>query len=130
MRIVLDTNVLVSALLNPRGAPASVLNTILLGDTKLLYDNRILFEYNDVLHRNQFKFPANEIAPLLEYFEAAGEFVAAEPTSREFSDGDDRPFYEVAITGKARYLITGNPRHYPGETMIISPRGFLEKLDG
>jgi putative PIN family toxin of toxin-antitoxin system len=56
MRIVLDTNVIVSALINPNGTPGRILASILNGKVKILYDNRIIFEYIDVLSRKDFGF--------------------------------------------------------------------------
>jgi predicted nucleic acid-binding protein len=50
MRIVLDTNVLVSAFLNYSGAPAQVLTLVLAGELKLVFDRRILDEYAGCLH--------------------------------------------------------------------------------
>lgn len=110
MRFVLDTNVLVSALLNPRGAPAGVLNTVLSGK------------------RARFGFPDEIVAPLLEFIGEAGEFVTAEPIAKPFRDSDDKPSFEVALSGNASYIVTGNLSHFPKHRMVITPRGFLEKL--
>ena len=61
MKIVLDTNVLVSSLLNPDGSPAKILNLILSEKIILLYDNRILNEYYDVLKREKSTRQTNPI---------------------------------------------------------------------
>jgi putative PIN family toxin of toxin-antitoxin system len=64
MRVVLDTNVIVSALINANGIPARILALIINGKLKIAYDNRILFEYIDVLTREEFRFDSEPIAKL------------------------------------------------------------------
>lgn len=128
MTVVVDTNVLVSALLSPSGAPAGVLNTILNGRATLLYDNRILFEYRDVLRRPRFQFPEPLVSPILDFVREAGQYVIADPTAIAFTDEDDKPFYEVAKSGGALFLITGNTNHFPDEPMVVTPRSFLDRL--
>ena len=128
MRIVLDTNVLVSALLTPAGPPASIVNAVITGAIAALVDNRILFEYEDVLHRSKFGFESGDIRSVLEFFRHECEYVAAVSTSSTFDDPADLPFYEVALSGKADYLVTGNTKHYPDEDWILSPTHFLRIL--
>lgn len=126
MRIVLDTNVLVSAVLNPNGAPARVLGSVLNRSVTLLLDNRILFEYEDVLRRERFGFPKVHVKALLDFVESEGEYIHAEAVEAPFDDDDDRRFYEVAVSGKADYLVTGNSGHFPKDKMIVSPRRFVD----
>jgi uncharacterized protein len=106
--VVLDTNVLVSALINPTGVPAAVLGLVLNGKLTVGYDNRILDEYREVLSRQRFHFKKSLILQLLDYIRQAGEFIASEPLRIGSVSEDDRMFYEVAMTGKAAYLITGH----------------------
>ena len=130
--MVLDTNVLVSGLLNPNGPPAAILNLLVNGKIRLLYDNRILQEYSEVLRRDKFGFNKESIDVLINYFQDVGEFISAEPTNRKFDDENDRIFYEVMITGEANYLVSGNLVHYPKSNKIIDPRRFItiyEKLN-
>ncbi|MFP4267235.1 MAG: putative toxin-antitoxin system toxin component, PIN family [Spirochaetaceae bacterium] len=127
MIIVLDTNVLVSALIKPESYPAHVLNAILNENLTLLYDHRILEEYRRVLLRPRFGFTMEMIEPLLDYLESGGQFVVANYSGRQFEDDEDKKFYEVAVTGRADFLVTGNVRHFPNESLIITPREFTEK---
>lgn len=127
MIIVLDTNVLVSALLKPKSHPAYVLNAILNEKVTLLFDNRILEEYKRVLLRPRFGFSEETVEPLLDYLESEGQFVVANYSGRLFEDDEDKKFYEVAVTGNADYLITGNIRHFPSEPLIITPRDFVTR---
>ena len=124
MRIVLDTNVLISAVLNPSGAPARVLGSVLNQSVTLLVENRIFFEYEDVLSRDKFGFPKIHVKALLEFFESEGEYISAAATEAAFADDDDRPFCEVAHSGKADYLVSGNRAHFPKNKMIGTPRQF------
>lgn len=73
MKVVLDTNVLMSGLLSPQGAPAAVLRCILAGSALVCFDERILSEYRGVLARSKFGFDAAQAAILLEFIEATGE---------------------------------------------------------
>jgi putative PIN family toxin of toxin-antitoxin system len=126
MTVVLDTNVLVSALINPPGVHAAVLGLVLNGKLTVGYDNRILDEYREVLSRQRFHFKKSLILQLLDYIRQAGEFVAAEPLRIASVSEDGRMFYEVAMTGKAGYLITGNKRHFPSEEIVRTPKEFVD----
>jgi len=125
LKVVVDTNVIVSALININGTPAKMLSLILNGKVKILYDNRILFEYIDVLSRKKFGFSKEMINVLIDYFESDGEFVNSEYIKIRFDDESDRKFYEVYKQGEADCLITGNLRHFPKEEAIITPKDFI-----
>ena len=131
MRIVLDTNVLVSAILSPFGAPAGIFNAILSGQLILLYDDRIIAEYREVLNRPKFDFEKNLISDILDFIEVKGERILAIPINVKLPDPFDLPFVEVAITGKASFLITGNKKHFPVKLpniQILTPSAFLDIL--
>jgi putative PIN family toxin of toxin-antitoxin system len=118
--------VIVSALINANGTPAKLLTLILNGNIKILYDNRIIFEYNDVLSRKEFGFPEETVNDLIDYFRHNGEFINPEHIKAKFSDETDRKFYEIYKSGKAQYLITGNIKHFPKEDAIIKPNDFMQ----
>jgi uncharacterized protein len=124
--VVLDTNVLVSALINPAGVPATVLGLLLNGKLTACYDNRILGEYREVLSRPKFRFKKSLIPQLLDYIRQEGEFIAVEPLRITSISEDDRMFYEVAKAGKAAYLVTGNKRHFPNEDIVRTPKEFVD----
>ncbi|WP_461255460.1 putative toxin-antitoxin system toxin component, PIN family [Treponema sp. R80B11-R83G3] len=125
MRVVVDTNVIVSALMNTSGIPSKILSLTLKGDLRILYDNRIIFEYIDVLSRKEFGFPKEIIDDLINFFKHEGELIISDYINKKFTDETDKKFYEVYKTGKAEYLITGNKKHFPKEETIISPKDFL-----
>jgi len=126
MKIVLDTNVLVSGLINIAGIPAQIVNLLLNGQLTILYDSRIFKEYEEVLDRKKFGFKKSMISTIMDYIKNEGEYITAEPTTRVFRDKDDRMFYEVANTANARCLVTGNKDHYPKEGIVKSPKEFIE----
>ena len=126
MKVVLDTNVVVSGLLNPSRPPASILNLVLNSRIKLLYDNRIVQEYAAVLPRGKFGFNSESVDALISFFLSEGEFIAADPLAIKFKDEDDRVFYEVMTSGEADFLITGNLTHFPKDEKIVKPIDFLK----
>ena len=132
MRVVLDTNVLVSGLLQPRGPSGTIVRGVLRGKICLFYDARILNEYREVLRRPKFRFRPSEIEAFLDQLQSVGVPVAASAISLQLPDPDDAPFLEVAVSGGAPYLVTGNRRHFPGHIgplKVVSPRDFLSLLD-
>ena len=132
MKIVLDTNVLVSGLLNPHGPPGRIVQMVIAGRISLCYDTRVFCEYREVLLRPEFPFVAHEVQALLEQIRVAGELLAAAHLPATLPDPDDAPFLEVAIAGRVEYLITGNPRHFPVASRhgvrVVLPADFVEAL--
>lgn len=128
MRVVLDTNVLVSSLLS-QGPPAQILEQITSGQLTLLIDDRILFEYREVLKRPKFHFEEVKVDELIAFLDRFGEYVSALLHPHLIPDPGDIPFLEVALTGKAEVLITGNKRDYgppPRGLKILTPSEFLD----
>lgn len=128
MKIVLDTNVLVSALLTPHGTSAKILDLILKGELILLLDDRILNEYKEVLMRKKFMFNRDSVDDLIDYFVISSEHVTASNINLKLNDPFDLAFLEVAASGNAKALITGNKKHYPlkkAEFKILTPSEFL-----
>jgi putative PIN family toxin of toxin-antitoxin system len=131
VRVVLDTNVLVSGLLNPDGNPGRVVDLFLAGEITLLVDDRILVEYRAVLPRPKFGFDASDILDLLDQIEAESVRVMASPLGISLSDETDLPFLEVALAGDAQILVTGNARHFKlpkGTSLAVeSPAEFVRR---
>jgi putative PIN family toxin of toxin-antitoxin system len=131
VRLVLDTNVLVSALLNPRGTPGRILDLVLSGAVVVLYDDRMLAEYRDVLSRPKLRIAPIEAAVLLDFIETEGVLCSAPPLSIDLPDPEDLPFIEVAAVAAASALVTGNARHFTLaieilDVPILSPAEFLD----
>jgi putative PIN family toxin of toxin-antitoxin system len=133
MRIVLDTNVLVSGLLNPNGVPGRVIDLILGRQIQLLYDDRILNEYHEVLSRPKLRISKDHAIAVLNFFRIAGEPVTALPLPAELlTDLGDLPFAEVAASGNADALVTGNSKHFTGldkhGITVLSPAMLIKRL--
>jgi len=124
-RVVLDTNILVSALMTPSGNPASVYKMFFSGEIVLVYSEEIMLEYEDVLYRPRLKIPTEDADTILEVIRQCGELVAPHPSTDSMADEDDRIFYDAARIADA-YLITGNTRHYPASSLVLTPKEFLE----
>src|SRR5215469_12358110 len=130
MRVVIDTNVMVSGVLNPHGPPGRIVNALLSETVTVLHDDRILSEYREVLLRPTFRFPLADVEVLLDFVESAGEHVSAQPLSLVLPDPNDLPFLEVATSGRADALITGNIKHFrprrgQHRVLVTTPAEFL-----
>jgi putative PIN family toxin of toxin-antitoxin system len=130
LRIVLDTNVLVSGLLSPFGPPGESVRMVSSGAIRLCVDARLLAEYEQVLLRPRFDLDPDAVAALLDYVDVTSEKVASAPLSGRLPDPDDEAFLEVAMASGAEYLVTGNLVHFPAEACAgvsaVSPAVFIE----
>ncbi|MDB4936826.1 MAG: hypothetical protein JWP87_3798 [Labilithrix sp.] len=115
MRLVLDTNMIVSALLKPGSVPDRALAAVWKRGAVVLYDERILEEYESVLVRPKFRAIDRAcIDDLFARLAAQGKQLAAVARwSGTMKDDDDRIFVEVALAGRADAIVTGNLRDYP-----------------
>jgi putative PIN family toxin of toxin-antitoxin system len=132
MIIVLDTNVLISGILKPYSKAATILRLVTDGTIQLAYDLRLLSEYRDVLNRSKFNFDKENVEVFLGQIEEEGLLVSVKPLKFHLSDPDDEAFLEVALSGGAKAIVTGNKRHFPKkeyeEVRILSPAEFLEAM--
>lgn len=130
---VIDTNVLVSALLSSKDDTATVqiLNRALSGDIIPVYSNLIMKEYNEVLSRKKFGFSSITIEYLLSAIEKYGILFSPSPSGITLPDMKDLPFYEVVLekSNDRAYLVTGNIKHFPERPFIVTPRELLDILD-
>jgi uncharacterized protein len=115
MRLVIDTNVLISALLKPGSVPDRALAAVWRRGAVVLYDARIVAEYRDVAARPKFRSLARErveelLGTLVERGECLPDVASWEGT---MVDEGDRIFVEVALAGRASAIVTGNLKHYP-----------------
>lgn len=131
MKIVLDTNVLVSALLTRDGVCAAILGMVGEGFLHPCLDERILKEYERVLLRPYFQIDPDDRVEALEVIRANGESVVPMPLSACLPHPDDLPFLEVAASADA-ILVTGNVRHFPPRcrfsVTVALPQDFLNLL--
>jgi putative PIN family toxin of toxin-antitoxin system len=132
LKIVLDTNVLVSGILSPNGSPAAVLRALLTDRVTLCFDERIVSEYRDVLTRTRFSFDPDLVEELIGFLETAGSPTLAAPLAATLPDPSDQMFIEVAVSSNTDFLVTGNLKHFPeparAGVSVVSPRAFLDQL--
>lgn len=130
---VIDTNVLVSALLSSHddAATVQVISRMIDGDVIPVYSNAVIAEYREVLQRKKFHFPIKQIDYLLSAIEKFGVLVEPTPTGETLLDMKDLPFYEVVMEKREddAYLVTGNIKHFPTKPFIVTAREFLNILN-
>jgi putative PIN family toxin of toxin-antitoxin system len=122
-KIVLDTNVIVSALLTSNGIPNFIVSEVESGNIIVYYCDKIFDEYKDVLGRLKFSKIAKEANALLVEMQNHFIEILPEAIDKPFADESDRPFYETAMTANAT-LVTGNMKHYPESPYVSTPSEF------
>ena len=125
---VIDTNILVSALLTPTGNSAEVFNYVMNGIVNICYDSRVIAEYSEVLLWPKFNFDEKTVKQVIDYIIYSGVSIIPVPIMDAFEDENDKVFYEVSTTAKA-YLVTGNVRHFPKKHMVLTPKEFLNVVN-
>ncbi|MDE6844722.1 MAG: putative toxin-antitoxin system toxin component, PIN family [Lachnospiraceae bacterium] len=131
---VIDTNVLVSALLSnqPEAATVQLMGRLIAGEIIPVYSGEIMREYREVLGRKKFKLEPEMVKYLLMAIEKYGVLLEPAVTGKILPDMKDLPFYEVVMEKRSddAYLVTGNLKHFPAEPFIVTARQMLEILDG
>ena len=124
---VIDTNVLISALLtrNQQSATVITIKNVLNGYVTPLYNDEILEEYSEVMNRPKFKFNKKDILFILDYFSTFGLNIERTPFAELMVDEKDRVFYEVALSKDDSFLVTGNIKHFPSDPKVVTPAEFL-----
>ena len=129
IRVVVDTNILVSALLKPDSLPAAVLMLALFGRFQLSLSEPIFAEYEEVIRRPQFRLSPEVIDGTLRSIRKIGHWVKPVPSITECVDPDDDMFLECAQAAAADYVVTGNERHFPEswkKTAVVNARQSIE----
>jgi putative PIN family toxin of toxin-antitoxin system len=132
IRIVLDTNILVSALLNPRGAPAQLfLIALTEPDAQLCISADVYAEYEEVIRRPRLHRSDSEVEATLRILREKCLWVRPTQQIDACSDPDDNIFLECAQAAYAHYLVTGNGKDFPaawGNTRIVTARQLLDAV--
>ena len=131
MRVVLDTNVVVSCLITTHGVCGQILDLMTDGVFEPSVDDRILAEYESVVHRPHLRILPADAEVILGLIRLDADIVSPMPLPVQLPDPADAPFLEVA-SATGTILVTGNRRHFPKEACkgvtVLSPREFLELL--
>lgn len=128
---VIDTNVIVSSFFSPDGlsAPAIVVGAVLRGVIIPVFNDEILNEYKEVLSRSKFPFNESQIELILSAFKDFDINVERKIVAGEsFPDPDDIVFYEVKMSVDDSFLVTGNNRHFPHNSFVVTPSKMVEIL--
>ena len=134
MKVVIDTNVLVSGLLTPFSNCGEIVRMVASGSLQLVFDARITCEYAEVLARPKFGFESAAVDALLSFIQSNGIVASGNPLPESLPDPFDDVFLEVAIASNAELLVTGNLRHFPPDcrqgVRVVSPAEFLQLVRG
>ena len=128
LRLVIDTNVVVSGALKPHGLESTVLTFALTAPARFYVSPAILAEYAEVLGRPALRVTHVEQKALSGLFAARARLIHPTVTLSECRDPDDNIFLECADAARADYLLTGNRRHFPAywkNTKIINCRELM-----
>ena len=128
LRLVIDTNVLVSAAIKPTGLQRTVFLIAISKPARLYVSYPILQEYTEVLARPEFRIRKGLRLQLLQLIKNHSHTVLPTRQLEATTDPDDNIFLECADAARADYLVTGNPKHFPRfwkKTKVVTPREFV-----
>ena len=126
---VIDTNVLVSAVLKWHSVPGSIVELVFEGYIIPVLNKDIVDEYRTVLSRPKFHLTTDIVEDIMNSFNSVAIYVDAASLDIDFADPKDKVFYEVVMEERRReesYLVTGNTRHFPIKPFIVTPRQMLD----
>ena len=129
MRVVLDTNILISACLKPDGLEAILVEMVLAGLLQLCVSRNIVEEYVEVFTRPKFAGVRAKSTEMLRGLLEAATLVTPTQRATAAADEDDNRFLECAAAGGAHCVLTGNLRHFPAEwrgIRILNARRFFD----
>ena len=131
LRVVIDTNIFVSAAITDRGKPASVLDSVATHKAALCVSQPILAEYEGVLLRPKLRLDPVRVRWLLDLARKEGVLVTPNLTLKISPDESDNRFLECAEASGADYLVRGNIKDFPREfktTKIVTPQQFMSRI--
>ncbi len=122
--VVIDTNVVISATLSPNGNPSKIMNMVFDGEIQIYYCQAILDEYTDVLARTRLHIAFDTQHNIMNGIRRFGVLTKPITSNMALPDESDRMFFDVATHCEA-ILITGNLKHYPLKSFIMTPTDYL-----
>ena len=130
-KVIIDTNVLVSALLSSRDDSATVIMLMLLLDGHIIpvITDRIFSEYGEVLRRKKFRFPEESVSVLLDEIRKKSKMINPAISDADLPDEKDRPSLDALLAEDDTVLITGNLKHFPRHERIMTAWDFIALYD-
>ena len=130
---VVDTNVLVSALLKEGSIPYQIIEYIRSKKIIPLFNEDIITEYIEVLVRNKFGLTEEQVKNTIALFLDHGLEIEPVEIDEFFSDNDDKIFYQIVMSsrqsGEDSKLVTGNIKHFPRKEFIVTPAEMIEIIN-
>ena len=129
---VIDTNVIVSSMLKTNSIPGIIVDLIYKDIIVPLLNADIINEYYEVLSRNKFDIAPCRIDNLLNTSKGKGIFLKREQTLESFIDKEDIVFFEIVMSARQTmdaYLVTGNMKHYPIRSYVVTPREMIDIIN-
>jgi len=128
VKCVLDTNIILSAMLSDSGYPARIFDAVLNKEIKMYFSEDIINEYKDVLSRDYFKISREKIGRAVNIIRKLGIMIIPEKSEFFMKDENDRIFFDAACNAET-WLVTGNIKHYPKKDFILTPAVFCRKFN-
>ena len=129
---VIDTNVLISAMLVPDSIPGLILKHTISGTIIPLVNDEIIEEYKSVMKRPKFNFANKDIENITNVLLEASINLERTPSHEMVLDEKDVVFYEITLTARKKeeaYLITGNIKHFPKKAYVVTPKEMLNIIE-
>ena len=129
---VIDTNVIVSSMLSHSSNPGLIIDHVVAGNIISLLNEEILKEYLNVLTRNKFGFDDITIKETIDAIKKNAIYLSRDQTIEDFIDKDDIVFFEIVMSARSTmdaYLITGNIKHFPVRSYVVTPREMIEIIE-
>lgn len=126
---VIDTNVVISAMLKKASLPAQIINEALAGNIIPVISEDIVCEYDEVLRRKKFRFPAEIVNDFIIQIKKRAILLNGIPVEENMPDKDDVIFYKVVMEARQTsdaYLVTGNQKHFPIKPYVVTPHEMIE----
>ncbi len=126
---VIDTNVLVSAMLKRASVPGKIIEFAFSGVIVPVLNEKIVAEYREVLLRDKFHFTKEIVDDVIQALEEEGEYIDPENLDFDLPDPKDIIFYAIVMEKRKdedAFLVTGNIRHFPQEPYVVTPKEMLD----
>ncbi len=126
---VIDTNVLVSAMLKWTSVPGTILEFAFSGTIIPVLNDKIVAEYREVLMRDKFHLTKEIVDDVIQTLEEQGEYIDTDNMDYELPDMKDVIFYAIVMEKRKdedAYLVTGNIKHFPREHYVVTPKEMMD----